>query len=169
MILSYNKLICKTLYVKAEDNMITNEKKATTRHFFAALAAAMIIGLISSVVRFFLPNAIVGDVLAIALFCILAYFVLIHYTSVFVYTLDGYSLTVTRKIGAREKQIIIKSNAVVSVCKKKPSSVKAENMCVSVFMKRGALCITYKDSNQLRAVWIEPENELEQAVLKLGK
>lgn len=149
--------------------MITEEKKATARHFFAALAAAMIIGLFSSIIRFFLPNIIIGDTLAIALFCILAYFVLIHYTSVFIYTLDGYSLTIARKIGNREKQIKIKSNAIVSVGKKKASGIKSENMCVSLFMKRRAVCITYKDGSQLRAVWIEPEIELEKAVFQFGK
>lgn len=149
--------------------MITEEKKATTRHFFAALAAALIIGLLSSIVRFFMPNVIVGDLLAIALFCILAYLVLVHYTSVFIYTLDGHALTIMRKIGAREKQIKIKSSSVISVSTKKPSNAKSDNMCVSVFIKRHAVCITYKNGNQRRAVWIEPGNELAEAILKFGK
>lgn len=136
--------------------MISEERKATVRHFFFALGAAFIAGGIGSVVSYVLPLRLAGDFLSIALFCVLAYIVLTHYTSVFCYEINGRTVTLTRRIGAREKQIQIKCGAVVSVGKKRPEHAKITNMSVSLLSGKHAVYLTYRQDGSLYAVRFEP-------------
>ena len=134
---------------------MTEEKKATTRHFFWALGAAFAIGCVSSVLRYVLPIPLVGDLVSIALFCVLAYVVLVHYTSVFIYEINADTLLLTRRIGAREKRIEIKRGVVAFVGTKKPQG-KTENMCVSLLPRKKVVYITYRQDAQTCTVRIEP-------------
>lgn len=138
--------------------MICEEKKASFKHFLLVLSEALIIGLIGSAVRYFLPNLkLAGDLITIVLFCILAYLTLIHYTAVFEYKLDGYTLFVTRRIGARVKPLQIKTGSIVSLGRQNGIKAdKTQNMCVSIFSKKHAVRVLYREGTATQALWIEP-------------
>lgn len=139
-------------------------KKAGTLQFICVLLWAALFGLVGAYVRFILPAyKIIGDFLTIALFCVLAYFVLVRYAAVYTYTFskEG-SLRLNRQIGKRNKEIEIPLKNMQALLRKKPEKLPSAvmNMGVSVLSRKHTYYLIYTHNRVERAVLFEPGREL---------
>jgi hypothetical protein len=137
--------------------MYSETHTSGTKQFLLAVGAAAVLAGVSSVIRR-LSQAMpmIGELLSVILFAFLVYLVFVHYAATFEYKISGYTLTVTRKTGHREKIIEIKSGEITAVSKKRPDGVKTEKMCVAILLCKNPLYICYGD----RAVLIDGSSEL---------
>lgn len=142
--------------------MIIEERKATFKHFVFVILAACIIVFVGAWVRYAVPtSSVIVDIMSIILFIVAGCFVYTHYTPVFEYKIDGYTLYVKRSIGRRNvKDIQIKSKQIISVEKCRPPQIrKIYNMCVSIYSKTNIVYVVYKAGTTQQAVKIEASVE----------
>lgn len=131
--------------------------KAGTKHVLLALAAGVVMSLLSGVVKFFLRNIPLAEqIVTIGFFAVLVYLVYIHYASQFEYKISGYKLIITRKTGRRIKVVEIKSSQIENISKNRPKNVKIERMTVAVLFVKNPMYITYGS----KAVLIDGTDEL---------
>lgn len=138
--------------------MVVCIKKAGFRHFLLILLAVCIIGFIGSLLSYNNLPYNISDIFVILGFLVIAYFTLMHYTCVFQYHINGHKITISRKTGRRIKEIKIPSKNIINITHK-TNLKKSCNMCVSIFSKKKAVCIEYKEGSVIKAVWIEPDKE----------
>lgn len=137
--------------------MYSEIHKAGTKHVLLALAAGIVLSLLSGVVKFFLQNIPLAEqIVTIGFFAVLVYLVYIHYASQFEYKINGYKLIITRKTGRRIKITEIKSAQIDEISSKRPKNIKTDRMTVSIFFVKNPMYIIYGN----KAVLIDGTNEL---------
>lgn len=144
------------------------------KQFWAVIAWSAVLYFICGVISAgFRSYAFVGGIISILIFCVFGFFVLIHYTARFTYTLKGGKLRINRTIGKRNKEIEIKCSDITNLYygfkpvlfPKRPMSMR-----VSVFSPKKSLYIEYKNSSgEKNGIIIEPSEKLRRKIDKERK
>ena len=114
---------------------------------------------------------LVLTVLAVAIGCVIAYFVLTRYGAVFTYTAEEKKIYIKRRIGHREKVIEIKNRDIVSVSKSAPykETKKVYKMCKSIVSQKNRYYLVYKNNGERETVIFEPSQNLVKEISKRVK
>lgn len=137
--------------------MYSETQKAGIKHFFIAIADAIGLWAVTLIVKFFSQAVpIVGQIVTIAAFCVLVYFVYAHYAPVFEYTADSKKIRVVRRTGHREKIVEVKVSDIVSVTSRPAEGVKTDRLCPAIILPKNPLYINYGT----RAVLIDGSDKL---------
>lgn len=99
----------------------TEKKAAKIREFLFTLVMACVCYEIGRLVRDVLTSyKVIGDLIAIALFCVLAYFVITRYAASYTYSVGGGVLKVTRSIGHRVTAVETEISSIKKISASKP-------------------------------------------------
>lgn len=151
---------------------MTEKNAAGFRELVYAVAwAAMILvvyDLADTAMRMWLKNGdyagrnLVLTITAIAAGCVLAYFVMTRYASVYIYDIDEKSLRLTRKIGKREKAVEIKNKEIRSFSAVKPQCPPKTvvNMRKTVFSDKKLYYLVYRQGGESKMAVFEPSERL---------
>ena len=105
-------------------------------------------------------------ILAIVAGCVLVYFVLTRYAAVFIYDADKKSISLTRKIGHRERNVKVKYKDIISFSRKIPENPPKPvyKMRKTVFSGKNAYCLIYKNGSARETVIFEPSQGLAEEI-----
>jgi len=151
--------------------MYTETNKAGVKSFFFILIAVITAMLVLSCVKSAFENVLLVDAVTILIFCIIGYYTLVRYSSVFEYSTDGEVLIIIRKIGHRVTTVNIDVKKIKKLSRNKAdiSSVKKPlNMCASIISKQRAYYLLYTEDKVKKAIIFEPTDALVEK-LKRGK
>ena len=103
--------------------------------------------------------------------CVLVYVVLTRYAAVFIYDADKKSISITRKIGHRERAVEMKYKDIISFSRKIPENPPkpVHKMKKTVFSNKHAYCLIYKNGSARETVIFEPSRKLAEEILSKVK
>lgn len=98
--------------------------------------------------------------------CVLVYFVLTRYASVFIYDADKKSIRLTRKIGHRERVVEVKYKNIISFSEKIPENPPkpVHKMRKTVFSNKNTYYLIYKNGSAKETVIFEPSRKLAEEI-----
>lgn len=143
--------------------MYTEINKAGTKHFLLLLLATAVTGTFLSYLKFIFSSKLVIDIVTIAVFLVIGYFVFMRYCAVFEYSTDGKVLSIVRRIGRNTRIIEIEVKKIKKLTQDKEKAnppKKITNMCVSILSKKNAYYAVYFENNVKKAILFEPSDEL---------
>lgn len=117
------------------------------KEFVYSVIWAVILLFIGDIIVTALPQyKIIGIIITILMFSVLAFFALTRYSAVYTYTLKDNRFAAVRKIGYRLKEVRFYTSDVVSVTRKKPARrfQTVYRMHTSVFSKKNVWYIVYR-------------------------
>jgi len=140
---------------------------AGTREFIYSMIWAVVIlffgrGLINSLPQY----KIIGTIVTLVLFCVLAFFVLTRYSARFTYEDTGESLRVNRMIGKRNKEIEFLYRDIISISRTRPASLPKPvyNMRPSVFRGKRCVYVVFGYKGNEQSLIFEPSEEFLSAL-----
>ncbi len=137
------------------------------REFFFSCAWTIILLLAGDVIISALPRyKIIGTLITLLFFCVLAFFALTRYSAVYTYSLKGGRLRITRTIGHRRKEVETRVSDISYIGREKPG-FKTKNvyrMRCTVFSNRRVWYIVYKKGKNDNLLVCEPSPEMARAL-----
>jgi hypothetical protein len=114
---------------------------------------------------------VIGIAVTIIMFCVLGFFALTRYSSVFTYSLKNDRLRVNRKIGHRNKEVEMPLSAVRVISRQKPSwSVKRTyNMRATVFSSKLVWYVVYEKDGSFYMLVFEPTKKMADKIKSRAK
>ncbi len=154
--------------------VIYMEEKNTagTKEFLFSAAWAVILLIIGKFIISLLPGyKIIGTVITILMFCVLAFFALTRYSAVYTYTLTDERLRVNRSIGHRNKEVSICITDIIRIARSKPDNAPKDTqiMTKTVFSKKNAYYVIYAKNGSAHMLVFEPSKAMAEAVKGLMK
>lgn len=143
--------------------MYTEINKAGVKHFLLLLLSTAVIGTVLSYLKFVFSSKLFIDIITIAVFLVIGYFVFMRYCAVFEYSTDGKVLSIVRKIGRNTKVTEIEVKKIKKFTQDKAKAQPPKNptnMCVSILSKKNAYYVVYFENNVKKAILFEPSEEL---------
>ena len=140
---------------------------------FAVLWAVVILigyDLADTAMRLYTSDSFASNMMltifAIIAGCVLVYFVLTRYASVFIYDADKKSIRITRKIGHRERAVEVKYKNIVSFSRKIPENPPkpVHKMRKTVFSNKNTYYLIYKNGSAKETVIFEPSRKLAEEI-----
>ena len=117
------------------------------KEFVYSVVWAVILLFIGDMIVTALPSyKIIGVIITILMFGVLAFFALTRYSAVYTYTLKKTRFAAVRKIGYRLKEVSFYTSDVVSVTRKKPDCrvQTVYRMHTSVFSRKNLWYVVYR-------------------------
>lgn len=149
------------------------EKRAAGgKEFFFAVIWALVLFVVSQYICAAMEAyKIIGNIIAIILFCILGFFVLTRYSATFTYTVKNGRVRINRRIGHRNKEVDFAISNIKEILPggAKNSAKNTYNMTAKVFSKKGIYCIVYNKTGIDEAVLFEPSPEMIKQIKSLKK
>lgn len=147
---------------------------STTKQFlFVLLWAAFLYIACGTLMSAFGDYAFIGGVIALVVFAVFGYIVLVHYCARFTYSLKNGRLRINRMIGKRNKEVEFACSDITRTAfgeKQTDFSKPVFNMRVSVMNSKNSMYIEYKaNDNSLKSVVIEPTEKLRKRIEKERK
>ncbi len=145
------------------------QRTAGTKEFVFSMLWAVVLLFIGRGIVNSLPSyKFIGTVITIIFFCILGFFVLTRYSSMFTYEDTGYSLRINRGIGKRNKEIEFRYEDIIYMNKKKPTELPKPryNMRASVFSKKNCTYIIFGYKGNEQSLIFEPSDKFISNVKK---
>lgn len=143
-----------------------------TKEFIFSVIWALFLLMLGRLIIFTLPNyKIIGVIITIMMFCLLAYFVLTRYSAVYTYTLKNDILRVNRRIGHRNKEVQIYMTEILSVSRAWPRNVKARAsvMKTSAFSKKRTWYVVYERGGEKGVLEFEPSARMAEKIISRAK
>ena len=138
---------------------------AGTKEFVFSIIWAIILLTVGKYITFLLPGyKIIGTLITILMFCVLAFFVLTRYCAVYTYSLKDGRLIASRAIGHRVKETVVYVSNISSVTGQKPTN-KVKNvytMRKSVFSDKNTLYVLYSEKGAENMLVFEPTKKLKK-------
>ena len=145
------------------------ESKAGLKEFILVMLWAVLLTLIGDWLRYVMPSyKVLGTVVEILLFCVLAFVVLTRYSAVYTYTADKDIFRANRRIGKRNKEIEIKRGQLKGMVFQRPKNgIKTVNMCRYVFPHKDVKYLLFENSSGIMAVKVSISGKMTKMVSKL--
>lgn len=143
------------------------KRTAGTKEFFIALVWAIFLFTINQYAGAALKSYhIAANLLGLAMFCVLGFFVLTRYCASYTYTVKNGRVRVSRTIGHRVKELDFAVSNIKSIS---PGSTKAKaknifNMTTKAISKKGTYCIVFNKKGFDEAVIFEPSGEMAEYI-----
>lgn len=148
--------------------MYSESVKSDKKDFLSVLMAVAISIVIAWILRLLIKNIMIADILSFAVIGYTAYQTLVGYCSEFVYTIDeNETITLVRRISAREKIITIEKDNLIGVYSDKPKDTgKSEKYCRN--FKVSSLCyIVYKSGEERKTAVCELSDEFKNRLCSM--
>lgn len=156
------------------NGVLNVEEKLTagTKEFCFSMAWALALLTIGKYIIFILPSyKIIGTIITILMFCVLAFFVMTRYCGVYSYTLRDDMLRVNRRIGHRNKEVGIYMSEVKEVTKRRPPKAAGSvyTMKKSVFSQRNTWYVIYERDGRDNMLVFEPTRKMAEKIKSRAK
>ncbi len=145
--------------------MYTQINKAGVKHYLLLLLLTAVTGTLLSYLKVVFSSRMVVEVITIAVFFTIGYFVFMRYCAVFEYATDANVLRLTRRIGRNVRTVEIEVRKIKKLTQDKAMAQppkKSVNMCVSLLSKKNVYYAVYFENNVKKAVLFEPSKEFIQ-------
>lgn len=147
-------------------------RTAGGKEFVFSVIWAIILLVIGKYIIFILPQyKVIGAIITILMFCVLAFFVLTRYSAVYTYLVKDDIVRINRKIGHRNKEIEFYMSDVKSVTKQKPSNAPKQTwtMRTTVFSKKDLYYVVYEKNRVPNMLVFEPSKKMADKIKSRAK
>ena len=145
----------------------TEKKAAGLREFLFTLVMACVCYGIGRLVRDALTSyKVVGDLITIALGCVLAYFVITRYASSYTYSVGDGVLKVTRSIGHRVTAVETDISSIKRISASKPDNAleNVYKMTPYILPNKRTRYVVFRQGKAEKMIVFAPSNELLKAL-----